>query len=208
MKALRIVLLVVLAAILVPVAQADQIPTGDPVVKTGGGLPGAAPSFGAAPGSAPAAIITTSFDIVSPSGTSPGTSPCDLIQGTITTVSPNCFFQDQITVNGVGEAIGMLTFDALGVDPSTVNCGFLSGSPFTQCGVDPLGTNGTEISFYGGTIPFGSDFTLDFEGFPKNFSFGTTASVAPDPGTLSLMLAGGLALLLARRRMRAAPPPA
>jgi len=193
MKALRIVLLAALAAVLVPVAQADQFP--DPFVKTGGGPPGAAP------GSAPAAIITTSFDIVSPSGTSPGTSPCDLIQGTITTVSPNCFFQNQITVNGVGEPIGMLTFNALGVDSSTVNCGFLSGSPFTQCGVDPLGTNGTEISFYDGIIPYGADFTLDFEGFPKNFSFGTTASVTPDPGTLGLVLIGGLALL-ARRGLR------
>lgn len=201
MKALRIVLLAALAAIIVPVAQADQIPTGDPVVKTGGMLPGALPSFGAAPNSSPAAIIITSFNIVSPSGTSPGTSPCDLVQGTITTVSPDCFFQNQITVNGVGEDISMLVFDAVGVSSSTVNCGFLSGSPFSQCGVDPLGTNGTEISFFGGTIPFGSDFTLDFEGFPANFTFGTTASTVPDPGTLSLILAGGLALLT-RRRMR------
>lgn len=196
MKALRIVLLAALAAILVPVAQADQLPTGDPVVKTGGGLPGAVP------GSAPAAIITTSFSIVSPSGTSPGTSPCKLIQGPFTTISPQCFFENDISVNGLGESIGMLTFDALGVNPNTVSCGFLSGSPFTQCGVDPLGTGGTQISFYGGTIPFHADFTLDFEGFPDNFNFGTTASQTPDPSTLSLVFMGGLAALIAGRRMR------
>lgn len=202
MKAFRIALLVALAAAVASFAFADQIPSGDPVVKTGGGLPAAAPSFATTSTMAPAAIITTSFDIVSPTGTSPGTSPCDLMQGTITTVSPDCFFQNQITVNGAGEAITMLTFDAVGVDPSTVNCGFLTGSPFSACGVDPLGTNGTQVTFSDGTIPFGSDFTLDFEGFPANFDFGTTATATtPDPGTLTLVLAGGLALLV-RRRLR------
>lgn len=197
MKALRIVLLAALAAMVVPVAQADQLPVGDPVVKTGGGHVPAA-----SPGPVPASIITTMFTIESPSGTSPGTSACDLIQGGITTVSPECFFQNDITTNGVGETIGMLTFD-VGISSSGVNCGFLSGSPFTQCGVDSLGPDSTQISFYGGTISYGTNFTLDFEGFPANTSFGGTASTVPEPGTLALVGVFGLAMLIACRRISA-----
>jgi len=194
MKALRIVLLAVLVAILVPVAQADQIPSGDPVIKTGGGPPVRQDAV-----TVPASIITTTFSIESPSGTSPGTSPCVLIQGGIMTTSPLCRFQNDISQDGFGESISMLTFDAFGINPSTVTCGFLSASPFTQCGVDPLGTSGTEISFYDGLIPYGAEFSLDFAGFPKDYTFGTTASVSPDPGTLSLVIIGGLGVLIARR---------
>jgi len=197
MTRLRILLLAMAIALVVPLAHADQIPIGDPVVKTGGSPP-------AAPGSAPAAIITFDFNILSPSGTSPGTSPCELIQGPFTTVSPQCFFQNEISVNGDGQTLNMLTFDAFGVDPNTVNCGFLTASPFTECGVDPLGNNaGAEITFFGGLIPFGGQFTLDFVGFPQNFTFETTATATPDPSTFGLVLLGGLAALIARRKMLA-----
>jgi len=195
MTRVKVLLLAMAIALVVPLAHADQIPIGDPVVKTGGMPP-------AAPGSAPAAIITLDFSIESPSGNSPLTSPCDLIQGPFTTVSPQCFFQNEVSVNGDGQTLNMLTFDAFGVDPNTVNCGFLSGSPFAQCGVDPLGNNaGTEITFFGGSIPFGGEFTLDFVGFPQNFTFETTATATPDPSTLGLVVLGGLAALIARRKM-------
>lgn len=196
MKGLRILLVPVFFAAVTSFALAGTIPPGDPNVKTGGG----GPSYP----SASAAIITLDFSINSPSGTSPGTSPCGLIQGTITTISPACLFQNDITLNGVGLDITSLVFDALGIDPNTVSCGFLTGSPFLQCGVDPLmGNTGTEISFFDGLIPFGSDFSLDFVGFPQNFTFGTTANPTPDPGTLSLLVIGGLSALLARRRIAA-----
>jgi hypothetical protein len=195
MTRLRVLLLAIAVALVVPLAHADSIPIGDPVVKTGGSPP-------AAPGSAPAAIITLNFIIESPSGTSPGTSPCDLIQGPFTTVSPLCFFQNEISISGQGQTINMLTFDALGINSNTVSCDLLTGSPFSQCGVDPLGNNaGTQITFFDGLIPFGGEFTLDFGGFPKNFTFGTTATATPDPSTFGLVLLGGLAALIARRKM-------
>jgi len=198
MTRLRVLLLAMAIALVIPLAHADSIPIGDPVVKTGGSPP-------AAPGSAPAAIITLDFSILSPSGTSPGTSPCELIQGPFTTVSPQCFFQNEISVNGDGQTLNMLAFDAFGVDANTVNCGFLSGSPFSQCGVDPLeGNAGAEITFFGGLIPFGGQFTLDFVGFPQNFTFETTATATPDPSTFGLILLGGLAALIARRKSVAA----
>jgi hypothetical protein len=199
MKGLRFILLALLITAAVPVANADQIPTNDPRVKTGGGPPLSIDDL------VPAAIITLDFTVESPSGTSPGTSPCILMQGGINTVSPQCLFQNEVSLNGTGLTITALTFDALGINPDSVTCGFLSGSPFSQCGVDPLSGNaGAEISFFDGAIPFGSDFTLDFEGFPQDFSFGTTAGATPDPGTFSLVMLGGLAALIARRKLRKA----
>jgi hypothetical protein len=198
MNRLKVLLLAVSVALMAPLAYAGTISgdPGDPVVKTGGSPPVGLPDV-------PAGIVSFDFSIESPSGNSPATSPCDLIQGNIRTVSPQCFFQNDISVNGVGQTLTMLTFDALGVNPNTVSCGFLSGSPFTQCGVDPLSNNaGSEISFFGGSIPFGTNFTLDFAGFPTDYTFGGTAST-PDPGTLSLMMLGGLATLLVRRRILA-----
>ncbi len=187
---LRTLLLAMAIAFVVPLVHASEI-------KTGG-----MPPVGL--NSAPAAIITFDFSIESPSGSSPATSPCDLFQGTIETVSPQCFFQNDISVNGGGETLTMLTFDALGISSNSVTCGFLSGSPFTHCGVTSI-PDGAAISFYGGTIPFGGDFTLDFTGFPKDYTFGGTATASPEPGTLGLMMIGLLAAaLVARRRMLAA----
>lgn len=197
----RIGFFVALLMCSVAVAKADQIPVGDPVVKTGGaGGQGGSPSS-----SSPAGIIIADFTILSPSGTSPGTSPCILIQSGIMTTSPECLFENDITLSGTGQTITELVFDAPGVPPNTVTCGFGNGSPFSGCGVDPFGENGSEISFFGGSIPFHSDFSLDFEGFPNNFSFTSTATTSsPEPGTLVLLLAGlGAGALLMRRMARA-----
>ncbi len=154
-----------------------------------------------------AGIITPDFTISSATGTSPGTSPCVLIQfGVVTSVSPDCFFENDINPSGVGLTITQLVFDVAGIDPTTVTCDTkimgIAG-PFADCGVEPLpGGGGTQATFFDGSIPFHSDFRLDFEGFPPATSFGGVAGVVPEPGTLVLFL-GGIGALLARRRLRA-----
>ncbi len=200
MKSLCIAALTAILALCSALAHADSIPTGDPVVKTGGGGGSAPIRHGSTP--SPAGIITPDFTIFSSSGTSPGTSPCVLIQGGIMTTSPTCLFENDITSGGIGLTIITLTFDAPSVpfDPLRDLCGFLSGSPFSQCGVDLLTGGGTQFSFFGGSIPFHTDFKLDFEGFPGNTSFSATAGI-PEPATLSLFL-GGIGALLPRRKLR------
>ena len=199
MKLTRTLLLSFAIVVFAAAAQADTSLPNDPRIKTGGG--GGGSSSIPSPFSVPAGIIVTNFTISSATGTSPGTSPCVLNQNGIMTTSPACLFENDITVNGAGLTIAQLIFDMPNIDPETVNCGFLVGSPFAECGVDPLAGGGTEVTFFGGSIPFHSDFTLDFEGFPKNQQFGGTASPVPEPCTLA-MLVGGLGTLLARRRSR------
>ena len=194
MKILRGVMLVIFVGFATFIAVAGELPAGDPHIKTGGGGGGLSDTtFG------PAGIVTTSFTIESPTGTSPGTSPCFLIEGGLTIESPKCFFENDITTDGVGDTITELTFDALGIPASTVTCGFLAGSPFTSCSVEAI-TGGTAVNFTGGSIPFHTDFTLDFSGFPQNFNFGSTATVTPEPATVALLLTGLCPLLLRRRR--------
>lgn len=197
----RLLLSGLLVVFSLALAKADQIPAGDPIIKTGGSQT-QAPTFATTNAPVPAAIITSSFTITSPSGTSPGTSPCILTQGSITTTSPNCLFENDISINGQSADITSLIFDAPTVPfGSQDQCGFLSGSPFTGCGVDPLTGGGTEFSFFDGSIPFHSDFSLDFEGFAANTSFGGTATVSPEPATLGLVLTG-IAAAVTRRRTR------
>jgi hypothetical protein len=179
-------------------AKADQLPGGDPHIRTGGSLPSAPESSG----SAPAGIIDQSFTIDSPTGSSPGpNSPCLLMQGGFTTVSPSCLFENDISVSGVAQTITSLVFDVGGVSPSTVTCGELTGSPFADCSVTSLGSLEAQITFDDGSIPFHTDFSLQIVGFPQDSSFGATAALAPEPGTLALLL-GGLGTLLARLRSR------
>ncbi len=189
MKLTRTLFLVCFVAVFAAAAHADTALPKDPIIKTGGGDP------------VPAGIIITSFTISSSTGTSPGTSPCVLDQNGIMTTSPSCFFENDITVNGTGLTIAQLIFDMPTIDPSTVTCGFLTGSPFSMCGVDSLPGGGTQVTFFDGSIPFHTDFTLDFEGFPAGQKFGGTASPVPEPGTLALLL-GGLGALLTRCRQR------
>ena len=184
-------------------AKADQIPAGDPIIKTGGRGTGAVAHLGKGT-PAPTPIIVSSFTIASPTGTSPGTSPCVLTQGSIKLSSPGCLFENFITVDGAGQDISSLIFDAptIPFDKTKDQCGFLTGSPFASCGVDPLTGGGTEFSFSNGSIPFQTDFTLDFEGFPANTSFASTASVSPEPASFVLFLLGGFAVALMCVRAR------
>jgi hypothetical protein len=193
MNLLRIAMLSSLVLFFVAGAFADPIPIGvDPVILTGG----------TPDPPVPASIITPNFTIVSPTGTSPATSGCDLYQfGVLTSVSPACFFQNNINPRGTGETITQLTFDISGVSPATVSCGFLTdttGSPFSDCSVAPLGSGGTQVLFSNGSIPFGNDFSLGFEGFASGASFAATATT-PEPGTVVLLLSGVGALWFHRR---------
>jgi hypothetical protein len=184
-------------------ARANEL--GDPIIKTGGGQT-TAPVHLAIIMPAPTPIIIPTFTITSPSGNSPATSPCVLTQGSITKKSPSCFFIDFITNDdGVGEDISQLVFDAPTVpfNPATDKCGFLAGSPFASCGVDPLTGGGTEFSFFNGLIPFNSEFTLDFEGFQMNTSFASTATVAPELGSFILLFLVGIAVAFVAIRARA-----
>jgi hypothetical protein len=211
MKILRSVCtLVVVCGVLVifstALAKADQTSGSDPRVRLGGD-----------PSSAPAGVITPSFDVSTPSGTSgilesnaTSAGPCILSQGGVSTTSPDCFFENDITINGVGQTVDSLTIEALGIAPSTVDCGFVAGSPFSDCGVGALPDGqGTAVTFDSGSLPFHGDFTFGFGEFPSDFQFsvqaGLSSTVVPEPGTLALLLSGGLGLagLLVRRQVRA-----
>jgi hypothetical protein len=187
-------------------AKADSLSGSDPRVNIGGD-----------PSSMPVSIITTSFDVTTPSGTSgfldsspTSAGPCIASQGGISITSPDCFFKNDITINGVGKTITSLTVDALGIAPSTVECENIAGSPFSQCGVDPLPNGrGTAASFNAGSIPYDGEFTLGLGEFPAGFTVSvdaglTSPTVVPEPGTLALLLSGlGLTGLLLRRQVRA-----
>jgi hypothetical protein len=203
MKVVYVLVLAMLTLGLGAVAIADQLPANDPQIKTGGPL-AASSSFSALAlaMSAPASIVFSSFTIESPSGTSPATSSCILMEGGSIT-SPNCFFENDITTNGVGDTITKLTFK-FGADSivGMVMCSELPGSPFSDCSVSEVSGVYT-VDFTDGSIPYASTFTLDFAGFPAHFNFPTKATVPviPEPGTLALLLTGAGALW-ARRRSR------
>jgi hypothetical protein len=176
-------------------AKADQISGSDPKINLGGDPP-----------SSPAGIITSSFGILTPSGTSPATSPCVLMQGTLSTTSPDCFFENDITTSGSGETIYSLDLFAAGVAPGTVSCGFLSASPFSSCSVESLSSGtGSEVIFSGGSIPFHDNFTLDLVSFPTNFQLTAQASLTtvPESGTLAFLFVGmGVVALCGRKTWR------
>jgi hypothetical protein len=95
-----------------------------------------------------------------------------------------------------------LIFEAPDISARTVTCGELRGSPFSKCRVKSLPRgSGTEVTFFDGSVPFHGDFTLDFTSFPRNFSFGGTATPIPEPPSL-LMFLSGIGALLVRRTWR------
>jgi hypothetical protein len=202
MKSLRIVALGAFVVLSTAPAHAVSTSTDDPTMRLGGtGSTGIPISFGSAV--SPTPITARRFFIFSETGTSPGTSPCVLMEGGISITSPSCFFENDISRNTIGVNIKRLTFDATGVSARTVTCGELPGSPLTKCRVKSLPRgSGTQVTFFDGSIPFHSDFALDFRGFSNDFTFGGTATAVPEPSSLFMFL-GGVAVLLARRIWRA-----
>jgi hypothetical protein len=154
----------------------------------------------------------------------PGTDPRiiinDPICSSIITVTSSQFaFQ----ANASGQGVVCLT-NATGMDlinlsidviqppgtnfPSDFQCG---GDAFMNC-VFTLNGNILNILFSGVNsiflgIPAGNEFLIDLTapegggGWGTNAQFSATANAVPEPGTLSLFLAG-LGTLVARRRMR------
>jgi len=183
---------------------ADSIPTGDPVIRAGGGS-----------GSVP--ITFPTFRILTPTGSSPtdGTD-CFLIQGGVSTPAPGCFFSNDITT-GRGATIDALVFVVTANFSGSLTCALstaLGGaSSFTQCSA-----RGHVAAFYGGPgIPYGDDFSMGFRGFNSDTTFVGRAILSgsdmpailskpdtpvPEPGTLALFV-GGIGALLVRRRPRA-----
>jgi len=190
-------------------AHGDSIPAGDPTIKQGGGDP-----------ASPTPIISPAFYILSPSGTSPSTSPCELFQSfngmppVMTGTSPTCLFENVINPSGVGQNITSLVFDVLNPG-GTVTCALINEVNFKNCMVGPFDDGGAMVTFSNGSIPFQTDFSLQFTGFPENTQAGcspistcppnTTTSAVPEPGTLVLFL-GGIGALLVGRRLRVRNP--
>jgi hypothetical protein len=210
MKLLRIVALAAFVVLCTVQAHADSIPTGDPVIRSGGGS-----------GSVP--ITFPTFFILTPTGSSPtdGTD-CFLIQGGVSTDAPGCFFSNHIMTGQGGATIDALVFVVSKASFSgTLSCALstaLGGdSPwFTNCAVSPAAP---VVTFSGGPgIPFGDEFSMGFRGFQSNTTFvsrtilsgsdtptilsGSDTLATPEPGTLALFV-GGLGALLVGRRLGA-----
>jgi len=201
MKLLRVAMLSFFVVLFSAAAYAGSIPI-DPVIKIGG--PKAAP-----PPPDPS-ITSTTFSILSPTGTSgPFTNDnCELV-GTSET---GCTFDNQIIgPDETGQTIYSLAFEfKYHVDPNdpstNLTCGSLTtdGSIpiFANCTVSSPGDDTWVVKFIGGSIPYGNTFYFDVTGFGPNTDFGGTAStVTPEPGTITLFL-GGLGVFLAQRKLR------
>jgi hypothetical protein len=187
--------LIAALAFAVPVAKADGLPPGDPIIKAAGaGI------------DAPAGIVTTSFTISSSTGTSPETSPCLLNEGGLSISSPNCQFINVITNNGQPEFIDSLEFILPNVPLEDTSCATtIEGDVtiFTTCSRLSDGNGGSVIFFTGGNINYLDIFTLDFEGFPAGYTAGVVAQL-PEPGSVLMLAIGLLGLLgLAFRRSAA-----
>ena len=190
-------------------AEADSVPIGDPVIRSGGGT-----------GSVP--ITSTKFSILTPTGNSPTDgSDCFLIQGGVSTEAPGCFFSNDIKRGfTIDTLVFVVTTDFSGNLTCALSTLLGGASSFTHCNA-----GGQVADFYGGPgIPYGDDFSMGFRGFNLNTTFlgvavlggddlsmgsrGLNAdtgfhgtAVVPEPGTLALCVSG-IGALLVRRRSR------
>ena len=204
MKSLRIAVLGLFVVMCAAPAHGDSIKPGDPTIKQGGGDP-----------ASPTPIISPAFYILSQSGSSPASSPCELFQSiggvvVMTGTSPTCLFENVINPSGVGQNITSLVFDVLNPG-GTVTCALINTINFKICTPGTF-EGGAEVTFSNGSIPFQTDFSLQFIGFPENTQAGcspistcpqnATTSPVPEPGTLVLFF-GGIGALLIGRGLRA-----
>ena len=204
MKSLRIAVLGLFVVMCAAPAHGDSIKPGDPTIKQGGGDP-----------ASPTPIISPAFYILSQSGSSPASSPCELFQSiggmvVMTGTSPTCLFENVINPSGVGQNITSLVFDVLNPG-GTVTCALINTINFKICTPGTF-EGGAEVTFSNGSIPFQTDFSLQFIGFPENTKAGcspistcpqnATTSPVPEPGTLVLFF-GGIGALLIGRGLRA-----
>jgi hypothetical protein len=168
-------------------------------------------TMGGGTGAGAFAISVASLSLESPSGSSPVTSPCIVIQGATRAPSPLCLFENAESAGKQITSLSLLeTNVAFGTHEGS--CGVLAGSPLSKCNVFALPLGGFEYIFFGGAIPFHTDFTLDFAAFPPNQTFAATATIssAPEPDTLILFIFSLGALLMlrgwrARSRFRSSP---
>jgi hypothetical protein len=181
-------------------AKADGLPPGDPLFKAGGDAP--------IPGEVAAPLIISNFILSCDSGTCPGSGdvptgndPCGISQMGLENTSPSCFFVNDIEINGHPEAINFFAFEIGGIPPGAegVNCALLNEELLTGCSVVSDGAGGSLVTFTG-SIPFGTAFLIDLEGFTGGVTSAGYANV-PEPGTLP-MLGLGLVGLLALTRKR------
>lgn len=170
MKAFRIASFAVLAVLSGGRVHAQS--TNDPVIRTGGGR-----------GSV--AITSPFFRVVSPSGTSPvlpnvqDSTDCVLLQpGEAPTSVPGCFFKNKIVLpDGAGVTITRLVFvvdnaDFSGILTCDTNTQLGGPGPFAVCRVHPVGDGSLSIvTFFKGSVPFGSDFSMGMRSFNSNTGF-------------------------------------
>ena len=202
MKSLRIAVLGLFVVMCAAPAHGDSIKPGDPTIKQGGGDP-----------ASPTPIISPAFYILSQSGSSPASSPCELFQSiggvvVMTGTSPTCLFENVINPSGVGQNITSLVFDVLNPG-GMVTCALINTINFKTCTTGSFDDGGQMVTFSNGSIPYNTDFNLQFIGFPANTDAGcspistcppnTTTSPVPEPGTLVLFFGGIGALLIGRR---------
>ncbi len=180
-------------------AKADGLPPGDPLFKAGGDAP--------IPGEVAAPLIISNFVLSCDTGTCPGSGdvptgndPCGINQMGLENTSPSCFFVNDIEINGHPEAINFFEFAIGGIPPGQegVNCALLNDTLLTGCSVVSDGAGGSLVEFTG-SIPYGTAFLIDLEGFPQNESFSGYANV-PEPGTLPLLGLGLVGLLAFTRK--------
>ena len=203
MKSLRIAALGLFVVLWATAAHGDSMKPGDPTIKQGGGDP-----------TSPTPISSPAFYIESPSGSSPASSACVLFQSffgappVMTGTSPDCFFANVINPSGTGQNITSLTFDVLNPG-GMVTCALINTINFKTCTTGSFDDGGAMVTFSNGSIPFQTDFSLQFTGFPENTQAGcspistcppnTSTSPVPEPGTLVLFFGGIGALLIGRR---------
>ena len=81
----------------------------------------------------------------------------------MTGTSPTCLFENVINPSGVGQNITSLVFDVLNPG-GMVTCKLINTINFKTCTTGPFDDGGAMVTFSNGSIPFQTDFSLQFTG--------------------------------------------